>query len=107
LLGGVREDGRYESDEALEQARSNLRKFDICGVIEDSDGIVRQLENTCRLKIKIGVKNKSPVRKSEQSKVVTDKIRQRIERMLVRDIALYEEAKRISQERLGEWSQSP
>ncbi len=97
ILGGVREDGRYDSDEALERARENLRKFAVCGVIEDTPGFERQLEDKCGIRIKIGMKNKSPVRKSERDKIVTEEIREKVRKAVARDLVLYEDARKISE----------
>lgn len=96
FLGGVRSDGRYDSDEALVQARANLRKFDLVGVIEDTESLGRQLEKKCGLKIRIGKKNKSPVSKRDRESLVTPEIRRAIENICARDQILYKEALEIS-----------
>ena len=92
LLGGLREDRSYDSEEAIRNARSNLQKFDICGVIEETDNLVRQLRERCGLKVKIGRKNKSPVSAGERKRVVTDEIRSEIERICAPDLILYKDA---------------
>jgi len=92
LLGGLREDRSYDSEEAIRNARSNLQKFDICGVIEETDHLVRQLRERCGLKVKIGRKNKSPVSAGERKRVVTDEIRSEIERICAPDLILYKDA---------------
>lgn len=97
FLGGVRDDGRYDSDEALENARKNLQKFDVCGVIEDTPDLVRQLAQQCGLKVNIGKRNKSPVSKKERDRMVTEEIRKRIEEICQRDLILYRDAVARSQ----------
>ncbi len=96
FLGGVREDGCYSSDEAFDRARENLRKFSICGVIEDTANLARQLEIQAGLKIAIGQRNRSPVSRQEREKLVTPEIREEILRICARDRVLYDDAVALS-----------
>lgn len=99
ILGGVREGGEYPSKETVDHARANLRKFGVCGVIEDTKGIEHQLEKNCDIRISIGRKNRSPVRKTDRDRVVTEKIREKIRQVMQPDLILYEDAVQISRER--------
>ena len=89
LLGGTRESDGRVSDDAIQQAMTNLNKFDIIGVIERPDLIETALKRTIDVRIRIGHKNKGPVSAKKRNKELSDDILKKVRGICEPNMAVY------------------
>ncbi|MFO8070866.1 MAG: hypothetical protein R6V85_03230 [Polyangia bacterium] len=92
--GGLREDGEYRSDEAIEDAVENLRRFSAVGRLEKLDGFVAQVRDSIGLSLSIPRKNRSPVSPELKKEMVTESIRSRLREVCAPDLEVYQSAAR-------------
>lgn len=94
-IGGLRDDMNYRSQEAIENAKNNLRKFNVLGILEDLQNFQSQIQNICGIKLDIKKTNISPVSEFQKAAMVSGDILTMIKDLSQPDIELYNEAKRI------------
>lgn len=83
--GGIREDYNYQSKEAIEKAKDNLRKFDVIGLLDDVEGFCSKFEDASHLKLKVVHRNKS----RKDSDKIDDVIRNKIKEVCKPEIEIY------------------
>jgi hypothetical protein len=88
--GGLREDGEYRSDEAVEDAVANLRRFSAVGRLEKLDGFVAQVRDSVGLSLSIRRKNRSPVSPELKEAIATESVRARLREVCAPDLEVYE-----------------
>ncbi|MGQ4646883.1 hypothetical protein [Lyngbya aestuarii] len=80
------------SDEAIEQAKENLEKFSLVGILENLDSFVKDYHTTFGAKLVIKHRNQSPVSKSKRQEQITDKIHKKIEELCQPNMRVYKAA---------------
>ncbi len=98
----MREDRTYDSEEAIVAATRNLGRFDLVAVIEYPNQIERAIREVLGIRINVGHKNKNPVNSTERKNVISDSIRERVERLCEPDMKIYLAANEVNRMRSGE-----
>lgn len=89
FFGGLREDYNYRSRDAINTAKSNLRKFDIVGRLEDMNNLYLQLEKLFKIRIRVRRLNPSPVSNDFRKRYLTSDVLKQIENICVPDLEIY------------------
>jgi hypothetical protein len=89
-IGGIREDGDYESEQAIERAASNLSRFDIIGHLEDLEGLCAQVRERLGFRIKLGHSKSSPAPHHEIKRIKGSReLRAAVEMLCRPDLEFY------------------
>jgi hypothetical protein len=82
-------------DTAIAQAKSNLEKFTIVGLLEDLGGFVDRFERTYGVRVPIGHANRNPLRPTSQKEQISAELRQKVEKLCAPDLEVYEHARAV------------
>ena len=88
-LGGIRNDNNYRVQEAINNAKENLRKFRIVGCLEDLDRFIARFQREYGRKLEISFRNRSPAPEALQSKNLSKEILTEIADICAPDIEIY------------------
>jgi hypothetical protein len=94
MLGGYGKKADIDLKDAIQNAKENLAKFDIIGILEDLNNFEKQIKDKLDISLKIGHKNKNPI-KVPAKKKVSDKNLEKIKRLCRPDEEIYEFALNI------------
>ena len=87
-LGGLRPDGEYTSKEAIDSAKSNIDKFKIVGILEDTAHFCEAFKNVYGRRLSIGYRNINPAKGLRSSKISND-VLDRIKEICKPNIDIY------------------
>jgi hypothetical protein len=76
-------------DQAAEQAKENLERFDVVGVLDDLHVLNRKLEEYLGVELEIEKKNESPARDRKQNAMQDEAIRGEVEDLCAADLEIY------------------
>lgn len=88
LTDGIPAD-ECDSDAAIQQARANIDRFDVVGVIEEVDAFIADCKDLFGIELSIPHVNKSPVEVQRRETMITDEIRARVESYCEPDRRVY------------------
>jgi len=89
FLGGANRSGEYTSLKSIEQAKENLKKFDLVGVIEDMPKLGKDFNKVVGASINIEKRNLSPVDNTLKNKMLTEETMNKIKEICAPDYELY------------------
>lgn len=78
-----------DSDAAVERALENIDKFDLVGAIEKINAFTSDFKDIFGFELNVPHVNKSPVGKQKRRRMVTDKVRERVESYCEPDLRVY------------------
>jgi hypothetical protein len=84
----------FDEKTAVHLAKKNLHKFSVVGFIENPEDFSEKFKKITGYKIKLGHKNKGPVRRHIIDRSVRPEIREHIQKLCASDIEIYEYARR-------------
>ena len=90
--GGAREAGDYTSAEAIQEAKENLKRFNLVGVLENLDAFTKEFKKQFGRTLNVRHHNRSPVRTPESSELKSS-VEQEIRRVCAPDIEIYQYVK--------------
>lgn len=86
------------SDQRVDQAKSNLRKFDVLGTLENVGSFERRLSTEVGVDVSMPKKNESPEKNKKKEIKSKDNLRSRVEKLCRSDIQVYNYAKKLTNE---------
>lgn len=92
FLGGANQAGDYTSMKAINQAKENLKRFEIVGFLENLGDFTKKLNDRFHVKLKIAKKNQNPAPSSIRKSVLTPELIERITEVCQPDIQVYKYA---------------
>jgi len=92
FLGEVGPDIDYTTEDAIENAKGNLEKFEIVGRLEDIEGFKKKFKNRFGVELRIGKKNAGPKSSNFVKSMITEEIEERIRELCKPDMAIYQHA---------------
>jgi hypothetical protein len=93
-FSGIPLTDQFDVDTAVHLAKKNLHKFSIVGFIEKPGDFSEKFKKLTGYKIRLGHKNKGPVRRHVIERTVQPEIREHIRKICAPDIEIYEYARR-------------
>lgn len=95
-LGGIREDGDYTSQQAIDKAIGNLSSLDIVGHLENLDGFRTQIRQKLDIKLKLGHEKPSPAPTEEAKKIKeSQQFRKAVEELCRPDLEFYHRIRKV------------
>lgn len=94
FFNGLPRDADAHSSAAVEQAKSNLRRFDVVGLVDDMAGFQNRLRERVGVRLRIGYANRSKASPSDRSSVVTPETRRKMAELNLVNTEIYEFVKR-------------
>ena len=89
-MGGIREDGNYTSEKAIDKAIRNCASLDIVGHLENLEGFRTQIREKTNIKLKLGHEKPSPAPDEEAKKIKESKqLRKTVEELCQTDLEFY------------------
>jgi hypothetical protein len=89
-MGGIREDGDYTSEQAIEKAIESCSSLDIVGHLENLEGFRAQIREKINIKLKLGHEKPSPAPSEEAKKIKeSQQIRKTVEELCQPDLEFY------------------
>ena len=95
MLSGFGENTDIDLKDAIPKAKENLAKFDVIGILEDLNIFEKQIKNKLDISLKIGHKNKNPIKALAIEKKVSNKNLEKIKRLCRPDEEIYQFALNI------------
>lgn len=92
FLGGANKDGDYTSPQAVNQAKNNLKFFEVVGLLEDLGDFKYKFSKRFQVGLKIEKKNQNPAPKQYRSSTITPELVEMISEICQPDIQVYEYA---------------
>ena len=92
FLGGANREGDYTSPQAINQAKENLKLFEVLGFLEDLDNFSVKFYDRFHVKLQIAKKNQNPTSQEYRSSTITPELLERITEVCYPDIQVYEYA---------------
>lgn len=89
LVDGVSEYD-FTSDDAIKEAMINLKKFSLVGVLEDTENFAKHFQELFGAKLFIKKQNSNPLSKAKQQEEITDKIKNKVEKICKPNMIIYE-----------------
>jgi len=95
-IGGIREDGDYESELAIEDSVNMLHTIDIIGFLDNLGHLQSQIQDKLGLRLKVPHRRRSPAEETVMGKIKNSKeYRMAIETLCQPDMKLYDHARSI------------
>lgn len=95
-VGGLREDGNYESSQAIEDAMNMLHTIDIIGFLDNLDQLRSLIHDKLGFRMKVPHRRRSPADETIRGKIKGSKeYRRAVETLCQPDMALYERARSL------------
>jgi len=92
LFGSVAPGIDFTSDAAIDTAKQNLAKFDVLGVLEDTQGFKKKFKDRFDVELSIGQKNTGPKSSNYVKSFITKDMEERIREICRPDLAIYQHA---------------
>ena len=92
-FSGLLPSSQFDEKAAVYQAKKNLHKFAVVGIIDNSEDFSKKMRKITGYKFKLGHKNKGTISRSEIDRTVHQEIRNRIREICEPDIEIYEYAR--------------
>ena len=92
FIGGIDNNRDYTSKQAIDRAKENLSKFDIVGSLENQEIFFKQIKNRFGVTLNISKKNLNPKNRSFIESVITEEIKENIEKICKPDLEIYKYA---------------
>ncbi|MGB0652284.1 MAG: hypothetical protein ACPGQL_03700 [Thermoplasmatota archaeon] len=90
FIGGPRAEGDYRSQSAVAQAKANLERFDLVGILEHQDRFVAGFQERFGVRLEVGTLNRNPTAAGRQAP--DEATTERIRALCAPDLAVYERA---------------
>ncbi|MBT3027055.1 MAG: sulfotransferase family protein [Candidatus Thiodiazotropha sp. (ex Ctena orbiculata)] len=87
---GLPKDVDFASDEAIQAALANLKKFDVVGRLDDLPAFAGDIKRELGVKLRIGHENRSRKTSSEVKSVISPEVKRKIEELCRPDIKIWE-----------------
>ena len=87
--GGLREDGDYRSQEAIDGAIANLRRFDVVGQLERLKEFHADVKASTGLRLITFRRNRSPVSDDERRALMSEEVGTAVEDLCAPDRAVW------------------
>jgi len=95
-MGGIREDGNYTSEKAIDKAIRNCASLDIVGHLENLEGFRTQIREKTNIKLKLGHEKPSPAPDEEAKKIKESKqLRKTVEELCQTDLEFYHRIRKV------------
>jgi hypothetical protein len=92
FIGGRRDNGDYASREAIDQAKENLHKFDVVGLLEHLDTFRACYETRFGVSLRLAKMNESPKPTSSRDSIMTTERREKVRELCAPDREIYQYA---------------
>jgi len=95
-MGGIREDGNYISQQAIDTAVKNCSSMDILGHLEDLEGLKGQIREKLHFNLKLGHEKSSPAPVEEAKRIRESRqLRSEVERICQPDLEFYHRIRKV------------
>lgn len=89
FLGGANKEGDYNSIRAMNQAKENLKLFEVVGFLDNLEGFSTGFSDRFRVNLQIEKKNQNPAPQEYRKSTITPELLERITKICQPDLQVY------------------